>query len=75
MLSGIFDNLHIWAATATVVALQALAIAFPPLARLLALTRLSGPDLAVIITCTVLPIVVVEIYKAWVRTRLRHEPA
>jgi P-type Ca2+ transporter type 2C len=75
VLSGIFDNLHIWAATATVVALQALAIAFPPLARLLALTRPSTTDLVVITSCALLPIVVVEIYKAWVRTRLRHEPA
>ncbi|HEX2835076.1 MAG TPA: cation-transporting P-type ATPase [Thermoanaerobaculia bacterium] len=74
-LSGIFDNVHIWAATATVVTLQALAIAFPPLARLLALTRLSGADLAVIIMCAVLPVVVVEIYKTWVRRRLRHDPA
>jgi len=71
-LSGLFDNLHIWAATATVVALHAFAIAFVPLARLLGLTRLSAADLVVIATCALLPITVVEIHKVFVRARLRH---
>ena len=75
VLSGMFDNLHVWAAAATVVALQAFAITFGPLARLLALTRLSAIDLLVIATCAVLPIVVVEIYKAFLRARLRHSAA
>lgn len=70
VFSGMFDNLHIWAAAATVVALQAFAIGFRPLASLLALTRLSPTDLAVIASCAVLPVVVVEICKAFVRVRL-----
>jgi Ca2+-transporting ATPase len=74
VLTGLFDNLHIWAATATVVALQAFAMAFGPLAKLLALTRLTATDLLVVAACAVLPIVVVEIYKVFLRVRLRHEP-
>ena len=73
--SGMFDNLHIWAAAATVIALQALAIAFAPLARLLALTALSSADLVVIATCALLPIAFVEIYKAVLRAQLRHAVA
>jgi Ca2+-transporting ATPase len=75
VLSGLFDNLHIWAAAATVVALQAFAMTFQPLARLLALTSLSATDLLVIATCAVLPMVVVEIYKVWLRAKLRHDTA
>ena len=75
VFSGMFDNLHIWAAAATVVALHAFAITFSPLARLLALTWLTRTDLVVIATCAVVPIVVVEIYKAFLRARLHHEPA
>jgi Ca2+-transporting ATPase len=75
VFTGLFDNLHVWAATATVVALQAFAITFTPLARLLALTRPSGTDLFVIATCALLPIAVVEIYKSAVRMQLRRRAA
>jgi Ca2+-transporting ATPase len=75
VLSGLFDNLHIWAAAATVLALQAFAMTFQPLARLLALTSLSAIDLLVIATCAVLPMVVVEIYKVLLRAQLHHDTA
>jgi hypothetical protein len=68
-----FDNLHIWAAAATVAALQAFAMTFGSLAHLLGLTRLSGPDLPVLAICAVLPIAVVETYKVVIRARLRIE--
>jgi Ca2+-transporting ATPase len=69
---GLFDNLHIWGAAATVIALQAFAIYFGPLARLLALTRITLIDVAILAACTVLPIVIVEIQKAFVR--VKHAP-
>ena len=65
--SGLFDNLHIWAAAATVIALQVLAIVFRPLAALLELTPLSRVDLTVVAICALLPIAIVEIQKAIVR--------
>ena len=68
--AGLFDNLHIWAATATVIALQVFAIAFEPLARLLGLTSLVAADLAVLGACALLPIAIVELYKAFVRARI-----
>ncbi len=74
VFSGLFDNLHIWAATVRHRA-AGIAIAFAPLAGLLALTRLTATDLFVIATCAVLPIVVVEIYKVFLRAQLRHEQA
>lgn len=65
--NGLFDNFHLWAATATVIALQTLAITFRPLARLLGLVPLSAADGLVLAVCTLLPIVIVEIQKAFVR--------
>jgi len=71
--AGLFKNIHIWAATATVIALQILAIEFRPLARLLDLTRLSAADLIVVASCLLLPIAIVETQKLFVRARLRKE--
>jgi Ca2+-transporting ATPase len=68
--TGLFDNLHIWAALATVVALQALALTFRPLAHLLDLTPVTSTDLLVTAASVVLPIVVVETQKAFARARL-----
>ena len=67
--AGVFDNLHIWAATATVIALQAFAIFFSPLARLLGLTLLSPRDVLVLALCALAPIAVVEAQKVVVRAR------
>ena len=65
--TGLFDNFHLWAAVATVIALQVLAMTFAPLARLLDLTRVTRADLVVVAMCVLLPIVVVEIQKAFAR--------
>ena len=71
---GLFSNLHVWAAVGTVVLLQAFALGFAPLARLLGLTMLSPRDLIVIALCTLLPIAIVELQKLGVRRqRLRFE--
>jgi len=67
VFAGLFDNLHIWAASATVVALQVFAIAFGPLARLLGLTSLVFADLLVLGACALLPIGIVEVQKVFVR--------
>src|SRR5690349_24886533 len=67
--SGLFDNLHIWAASATVIALQVFAITFEPLARLLRLTSLVVADLGILGACVLLPIGIVEVQKWFVRSR------
>ncbi|HEX6642945.1 MAG TPA: cation-transporting P-type ATPase [Thermoanaerobaculia bacterium] len=67
VFDGLFDNLHIWAAAATVVALQAFAMTFGPLARLLGLTSLVAADFAVLVACAVVPIGIVEVQKMFVR--------
>jgi Ca2+-transporting ATPase len=69
-LSGLFDNPHIWAASATVIALQVFASAFPPTARLLGFAPLRATDLIVIAICAVLPVAIVETQKFIARTRL-----
>jgi Ca2+-transporting ATPase len=69
--TGMFENLHVWAASATVVALQILAIYFTPLARLLDLTRVTRIDLALLAICLALPIAIVEVQKMFVRRSAR----
>ena len=69
-LSGLFDNLHIWAASATVIALQVFAAAFTPLARLLGFTPIQAADLVVIALCAVLPIAIVETQKVIARAHI-----
>jgi Ca2+-transporting ATPase len=63
-----FSNMHVWAAVGTVLVLQAVAIGFTPLARLIGLTALSARDLIVIASCTFLPIAIVEMQKAFSRS-------
>jgi Ca2+-transporting ATPase len=69
-IPGMFDNLHVWAAAATVIALQAFVIWFRPLADLLDLTPLSWMDVLVAAGCALLPIAIVETQKAFVRAGL-----
>jgi len=69
-VDGLFDNLHLWAAAATVLALQAVALLFAPLARLLDLVPLTRTDLVVLASCAIAPIVIVEIQKAIARASL-----
>jgi Ca2+-transporting ATPase len=71
-LSGLFENLHIWAASATVIGLQVFASTFTPLARLLGFTAIQPVDLVAIAICAVLPIAIVETQKVIARARLDH---
>lgn len=68
--TGIFDNLHIWAALATVVALHTFAIAFDPMARLIDLTPLNASDLGMIVFAAFLPVAIVEVQKVFLRASL-----
>ena len=74
-IPGLFDNLHVWAAAATVIGLQAFAILFRPLATLLELTPLLALDIVVAAGCVLLPIAIVETQKVFVRARLDHAGA
>ena len=69
-LTGLFRNLHIWAAAATVIALQGFALAFPPLARLLGFAPVRTVDLIVVAACAIVPIAIVEMQKVVVRAGL-----
>ncbi len=57
-------NPHLWAATATVIILQAFAIWFGPLAHVLGLTPITRADTAAFVIAVLAPIIVVEIQKA-----------
>lgn len=69
-LSGLFDNLHIWAASATVIGLQVFASTFMPLARLLGFSPIRPADLVVIATCAILPVAIVEAQKLIARAHI-----
>jgi Ca2+-transporting ATPase len=68
--TGITQNIYLWAATAIVVVLQALAVMVPPLRTLLGTVPMSRLDIIVIVACGLLPIAIVEVQKAVVRRRL-----
>lgn len=67
-----FSNPYIFAAVAISVGLQALAIYFTPLARILETTVPNAIDYAVIGGSIILPIIIVEITKAFSNRRPRH---
>ncbi len=67
----VFTNAYIFAATGMVVVLQALAIYFPPLARVLDTVRPTQTDLVVILFSVVSPIVIVEFTKLIGRKKLK----
>lgn len=68
--TGLFANLHIWAATVTVIALQTFAMTFRPLARLLDLRPAASMDLILVAACALLPIMIVEVQKFLARASL-----
>ena len=74
-IPGMFENLHVWAAAATVIALQAFAILFHPLATLLDLAPLSALDIVVAAGCVLLPIAIVETQKVFVRVGVAQSSA
>ena len=69
--TGLFSNLHVWAAVGTVILLQTFAIGFKPLAGLLGLTSLTPRDLILMALCMLLPIAIVEVQKLGVRRQAR----
>jgi len=66
---GLWRNPHIVFATATVLALQLIAVSFAPLRSILGLTMLNRWDAMVFALAIVLPVVIVEIQKAICRRR------
>ena len=68
-LDGLFSNIHIWFATATVVILHLFLFAIAPLRALLGLVIPSRIDLAVLSLSVLMPIAVVELWKWWMRNR------
>ncbi len=66
-----FSNLWIFAAALAVIGLQVAAVKWGPLAVVLGLTVPNAVDLVVIAASVVLPIVVVEITKVFIRHRLK----
>ena len=68
-LNGIFRNPFIWVAALIVVLLQFLAISFSPLAAVLGTHPLAGVDWLVVGFSVVAPVIIVEIFKAAVRSQ------
>lgn len=66
---GFFSNPYIFAAVAITIFLQFLALYFPPLAGILDTAPPQKTDYAVILAATVLPVVIVEIFKARARRK------
>jgi Ca2+-transporting ATPase len=70
---GVTRNPYIWMAAGSMIALQLLAVYFAPLARVLDIVPPNIPDCAVIAIAAVVPIVIVEVTKAFARLRLSNE--
>jgi Ca2+-transporting ATPase len=68
---GLFTNPHVWFAAATVVGMQVLLFASPPLMRIIGVVRPTIPDLLAIAVSVIIPVVLVEAWK-WV-ARGRHQ--
>lgn len=69
VFNGFFRNPYIFAATGAVVVLQALAIYFAPLAKVLDTVRPTATDFGVILLSIVSPIIIVEITKLFARRK------
>jgi len=68
-LDGLFSNPYIWVSTAIVIALQAFAIAFQPLARILGFVQVGPAGAAAFGIAVITPVIVVEIQK-WIARRM-----
>jgi Ca2+-transporting ATPase len=64
---GVTRNPYIWMAAGSMIGLQLLAVYFAPLARVLDVVPPNGADCAVIAIAAVVPIVIVEVTKAFAR--------
>jgi P-type Ca2+ transporter type 2C len=62
-LTGLFTNVYVWGAAAMVIALQLLAVWYPPLARVLQTVAPNPTDWWIVAMAVLAPIVVVEITK------------
>ncbi len=67
--TGLGQVPYVWGATVTVLALQALAVYLPPLARVLGTTPPNPSDWLVTVISFAIPIAVVEVVKAIGRAR------
>ncbi len=67
--AGFFLNPYIFLASAIVIALQLLAVYFPPLARVLDTVPPANADFVVILLSVIIPIVIVEITKIFARRK------
>ncbi len=66
----LFSNPYVWISTAMVIALQALAVTFQPLARILGLVAVGSAGATAFAVAVFAPIIVVEIQKAIARRSL-----
>ena len=64
---GVTRNPYIWMAAGSMIALQLLAVYFTPLARVLHVVPPNGADWAAIGIAAVMPVVIVEVTKAFAR--------
>ena len=64
---GVTRNPYIWMAAGSMIGLQLLAVYFAPLARVLDLVPPTGVDLGVTAIAAVVPVVIVEVTKAFAR--------
>lgn len=64
---GLTRNPYIWMAAGSMIVLQLLAVYFTPLARVLHVVPPNGVDWVVIVIAAVVPIVIVEVTKAFAR--------
>jgi Ca2+-transporting ATPase len=71
---GLFTNPFVWMAAGSMIGLQLLAVYFTPLALVLDVVPPNGADWAVIAITAVVPIVIVEVTKAFARRGRRTEP-
>ena len=66
-VEGVTRNPYIWLAAGSMIGLQLLAVYFTPLARVLHVMPPNGVDWAVIVIAAVVPVVIVEMTKAFAR--------
>lgn len=73
-VDGVTHNPYIWMAAGSMIALQLLAVYFTPLARVLHVAPPNGADWGVIVIAAVVPILIVEVTKAFARRGIHSEP-
>ena len=66
-----FSNPFVFASSGIVIALQMLAVYFPPLSRVLDTVPLNKTDYLLIVVSIILPVIIVEITKAFSRMKSR----